>query len=166
MATTKEKFDSTGGFSIDKTVIVDELRNAKDLNTLEIRNSFYSDSKITNYILRGLNTSVLALDDIGTQIVIDNNTINFITGHIIAVNPLATVYSAKLETTMTCDNTGSTTVLSSLRTVIKDDIPIGQSWSIDPLGSTNRFSYTTTRAGTTNTIKWLVSTQVISILWQ
>ena len=166
MATTKEKFDSTGGFSIDKTVIVDELRNAKDLNTLEIRNSFYSDSKITNYILRGLNTSVLSLDDIGSQIVIDNSTINFITGHIIAVNPLATVYSAKLETTMTCDNVGATTVLSSLRTVIKDDIPLGQSWSIDPLGSTNRFSYTTTRAGTTNTIKWLVSTQVISILWQ
>ena len=166
MATTKEKFDSTGGFSIDKTVIVDELRNAKDLNTLEIKNSFYSDSKITNYILRGLNTSVLSLDDIGSQIVIDNNTINFITGHIIAVNPLATVYSAKLETTMTCDNAGATTVLSSLRTVIKDDVPLGQSWNIDPLGSTNRFSYTTTRAGTTNTIKWIVSTQVISILWQ
>jgi hypothetical protein len=165
MATTREKFDSVGGFSIDKTVIVDELRNAKDLNTLEVKNSFYSDSKVTNYILRGLNTSVLQLDDVGSQIVIDSNTINFITGHIVAVNPQGTVYSAKLETALIADAVGPTTVLSSMRTVIKDDIPLGQSWSISPLGSTNRFSYTTERAGTTNTIKWIVSTQVVSIEW-
>jgi len=165
MATTKEKFDSTGGFSIDKTVIVDELRNAKDFNTLEVKNSFYSDSKVTNYILRGINTAVLQLDDVGTQITLDSNTINFITGHIVAVNPQGTVYSAKLETAVTVDVAGATTVLSSMRTVIKDDIPSGQTWSITPLGSTNRFSYTTERAGTTNTIKWIVSTQVVSIAW-
>lgn len=165
MATTKEKFDSTGGFSIDKTVIVDELRNAKDLNTLEIKNSNFADSKVSNYILRGLNTSVLELDNVGTQIPIDSNTLNFITGHIIAVNPQGTVYSAKKETVLFCDAVGATTVLSTLTTVIKDDIPIGQTWSISPLGSTNRFSYSTNRAGTTNTIKWAVSTQVISIEW-
>lgn len=165
MATTREKFDSVGGFSIDKTVIVDELRNAKDINTLEIKNSFYSDSKVTTYILRGVNTAVLELDDVGSQIVIDNNTINFITGHIVAVNPQGSVYSAKLETALTCDALGATTVLSSMRTVIKDDIPAGQSWTINPLGSTNRFSYSTERAGTTNTIKWIVSTQIISIEW-
>ena len=44
MATQLEKFDSTGGFSIAKTVIVDELRNAKDINSLEIKNSEYTDS--------------------------------------------------------------------------------------------------------------------------
>lgn len=165
MATTKEKFDSTGGFSIDKTVIVDELRNAKDLNTLEIKNSNFTDSKVSNYILRGLNTSVLELDNVGTQIPIDSNTLNFITGHIIAVNPQGTVYSAKQETVLFCDAVGATTVLSTLTTVIKEDIPLGQTWSISPLGSTNRFSYSTNRAGTTNTIKWAVSTQVISIEW-
>jgi hypothetical protein len=165
MATTKEKFDSTGGFSIDKTVIIDELRNAKDLNTLEIKNSEFTDSKVSHYILRGLNTSVLELDTVGSQIVIDNNTLNFITVHIIGVNPQGSVYSAKLETTLLCDAVGLTTVLSSMRTVIKDDIPSGQSWIIEPLGSSNRFSYSTTRAGTTNNIKWAVSTQVISIEW-
>ena len=165
MATTKEKFDSTGGFSIDKTVIVDELRNAKDFNTLEIKNSQFTDSKVSHYILRGLNTSVLELDTIGTQIAIENNTLNFITGHIIGVNPQGSVYSAKIESTLFCDAAGATTVLSSMRTVIKDDIPSGQAWDIQPLGSPNRFSYTTTRAGTTNNIKWAVSTQVISIEW-
>lgn len=165
MATTREKFDSVGGFSIDKTVVVDELRNAKDINTLQIKNSTYDDSYVTQYILRGLNTSVLELDGVGGQIVIPSNTLSFITGHIIGCNPQGVVYSAKLETTLICDVAGATTVLSSMRTVIKDDIPAGQTWSIQPLGSTNRFSYATTRAGTTNTIKWAVSTQVVSIEW-
>lgn len=165
MATTKEKFDSISGFSVDKTVVVDEFRNGKDLNTLEIKNSFYSDSSTINYILRGVNTAILQLDDVGTQIPIGSSTLNFITGHIIAVNPQGSVYSAKLETILSADVAGNTSVLSSMRTVIKDDIPTGQTWDIQPLGSANRFSYTTTRAGTTNTIKWCVSTQVVSVQW-
>ena len=165
MATTREKFDSVGGFSIDKTTVVDELRNAKDLNTLEIKNSFYSDSRNSHFILRGLNTAVLQLDDVGSQIVIDSNTINFVTGHIIAVNPQGTVYSTKIESTVFADASGNVSVLSSMETTIKDDIPDGQTWSISPLGGANRFSYSTTRAGTTNTIKWIASTQVISIDW-
>lgn len=165
MATSIDKLDSVGGFSVNKTTVVDELRNAKDINSLEIKNSEYTDSKTTHYILRGLNTFILELDTNGTQIPIENSTLNFITGHVIATNPFGTVYSAKLESVVSCNNSGLTTVLSTMRTVIKDDIPSGQTWSIDPLGSTNRFSYTTNRAGTTNTIKWVVSTQVVSIDW-
>jgi hypothetical protein len=165
MATIIEKFDSTGGFSIDKTVIVDELRNAKDFNTLEIKNSSYSDGNAIQYILRGINTSVLQLDDNGTLINIRDNSINFITGNIIGVNPLGQVYNAKLETTLFCNASGSTSILSTLTTIIKDDIPEGQTWNIVPLGGSNTFSYNTTRAGTTNTIKWIAHTQVISIDW-
>ncbi len=166
MATELEKFDSTGGFSIDKTTVVDELRNAKDLNSLEIKNSEFTDSSTTNYILRGLNTAVLQLDNVGTQIVIGANTLNFITGHVVAVNPTGVVYAAKIESCAFSDSASLVSVLSSMTTVIKDDIPAGQTWDIVPLGATGRFSYSTTRAGTTNIIKWVVSTQVVSIDWQ
>ncbi len=116
--------------------------------------------------MRGLNTAVLQLDVNGTQITIESDTLNFITGHIMGVNSSGTVYSAKIESTLFCDAAGATTVLSSMRTVIKDDIPDGQTWDIQPLGSSNRFSYNTTRAGTTNNIKWVAVTEVISIEWQ
>jgi hypothetical protein len=165
MATTIDKFDSTGGFSVDKTTVVDELRNAKDLNTLEIKNSNYSDSRTTNYILRGLNTSTLDLDGLGTQVPILSNTINFITAHIIAVNAAGTVYATKFETSLFCDASGNTTVQSTFQTVIKDDVPSGETWAVEPVGAVNRFSYSTTRAGTTSTIKWIASTQVVSIDW-
>lgn len=165
MATTIDKFDSTGGFSVDKTTVVDELRNAKDLNTIELKNSSYTDSRTTNYILRGLNTSTLDLDGLGTQVPILSNTINFITGHIIAVNAVGTVYSTKFETSLFCDGSGNTTVQSSFQTVIKDDIPSGETWNVEPVGAANRFSYSTTRAGTTSTIKWIAKTEVVSIDW-
>ena len=165
MAQQLEKFDSAGGFSIEKTTVIDESRNAKDLNSLEIKNSFYSDSSTTNYILRGLNTAVLQLDDVGTQISINSSTLNFITGNIMAVNPAGLVYSAKIESAVAADGSGNVSILSSMTTVIKDQIPSGQTWSITPLGALNRFSYSTTRAGTTNVIRWIVSTQVVSIAW-
>ena len=40
MPVSNKTFDSVGGFSIDKTTIVDNEKNAKDLNTLQIKNSF------------------------------------------------------------------------------------------------------------------------------
>ena len=166
MATQLEKFDSSGGFSVEKIIHIDELHNAKELNSLEIKNSQFTDSSTTNYILRGLNTAVLQLDNVGTQIPIASNTLNFITGNIIAVNPTGVVYGAKSESVAFANSAGLVSVLSSMNTVIKDDIPAGQTWSIEPLGATNRFSYSTTRAGTTTVIKWVVSTQVISIEWQ
>ena len=97
MATQLEKFDSSGGFSVEKIIHIDELHNAKELNSLEIKNSQFTDSSTTNYILRGLNTAVLQLDNVGTQIPIASNTLNFITGNIIAVNPTGVVYGAKIE---------------------------------------------------------------------
>lgn len=165
MATQIEKFDSKGGFSVGKTIVVDDLRNAKDINTLELKNSNFTDSNTTRYILRGLNTSTLDLDGLGTKIPIANSTLNFITGNIIAVNDAGTVYATKFETAVSCDGSGNVNVMSSFQTVIKDDIPSGETWNIVPTGGTNNFSYNTTRAGTTSTIKWVSSTEVVSIAW-
>lgn len=165
MASNLKEFDSLGGFSINQKTIVDKDRNAKDLNSLELKNSFFSDSKITNYILRGVNTTTLQLDNAGTTIALDNSTVNFITGHFLAVNPSGVVYSGKIESAVTCNSVGNVSLLSDMLTIIKHDVPVGESWNITPFSATNRFSYSTSRSGTTQTIKWVVSTQIISIAW-
>ena len=165
MPTNKKEFDSLAGFSVDQVSVVDENRNAKDLNTLEVKNKFYSDSKNTTYILRGANTATLALDDVGTAIPIENSTVNFITGHFLASNPSGVVYSGKIESSVTCDGNGAVSILSSMLTIIKHDVPVGESWDIDTFSSANRFSYNEIRTGTTQVIKWVVSTQVVSIAW-
>jgi len=165
MATTRDKFDSVGGFSIGKTTVVDELRNAKDLNSLEIKNSHFTDSYIHRFILRGAGTAILSIDNVGSQIPLTNNTLSFITGTVVGADPLGNVYSLKMETAVLCTAAGATTVLSTMTTVIKDDVPEGQNWDISPLSSVNQFSYTTNIAGTTNQIKWVAATEVVSIEW-
>lgn len=165
MATNLNNFDSLGGFSVGETTHIDKDHNAMSLNSIEMKNLFYTDSKTVNYILRGLNTSTLQLDNVGTQITIENSTVNFITGHFLGVNPSGVVFTGKIESAIYCDSVGATQVLSSMLTIIKDDIPSSESWTIEPTTATNRFSYSTIRTGTVQTIKWAVSTEVISIAW-
>ena len=68
MATTIEKFDSAGGFSVEKTIHIDELHNAKDLNSLEIKELSFTDSNTTRLYLERIKHYSLLLDDVGTQI--------------------------------------------------------------------------------------------------
>ena len=79
-------YDSVGGFSVDKTTLVNELKDVKNVNTLEVKNSFYSDSSTTHYILRGINTSVLSIDDVNSTIPVSSNTINFVETFVVGVN--------------------------------------------------------------------------------
>ncbi len=160
--------DSVGGFSVDKTVLVNETKDFKNMNSFEVKNSFFDDSSTSHYILRGINTSTLSLDDSNTIIELQSNTINFVEAQIIAVNDNASgILSQKLETALSVDVSGTITELSGMTTVIRDGIPIGETWEIVPFtaGVANRFSYSTTRAGTIRTVKWVAYVKVVSIAW-
>jgi hypothetical protein len=167
MATTIKTFNSEGGFGVNQVTLVTDKLDVQNVNTFNLKNSNYADASRTEYILRGLNTSVLTLD--GTfPIILASNTINFITGYIVAVNPTGLGhYSVKIESTVTCNSSGDVQVLSELFTTIKDSIPNLETWTVASYdsGSANQFSYTTTRGGTTDTIKWIANTQVVSVSW-
>lgn len=168
MASNLQNLDSLGGFSVNNTEIVTETFDVKNVNTFEIKNSFYDDSSTSHYILRGLNTTILQVDNSGGQIVLPSNTINFIESTIVAVNDSGGgSLVKKLESAISVDAAGNLAEMSTMTTIIKDSIPAGQTWTISPFvgGSTNRFSYTTSRAGTTISIKWIAYTKVVSIEW-
>jgi hypothetical protein len=168
MASNLKTLDSVGGFSVANTTLINDTKDIKNANSLEVRNSFYQDSATSYYILRGLNTSILSLDDVGSQIVLPSNTINFVTANIVAVNDTGGGHlSSKIESTVSVGSAGSVLELSSMTTIIKDSIPQGQTWTIEPFdgGAANRYSYSTVRAGTTTTIKWVVYVKVVSITW-
>jgi hypothetical protein len=168
MAVNLKTFDSVGGFSVGNTTLVNEERNVKNVNSLEVKNSFYQDSNVTHYILRGVNTSILSTDDVTSSIILPNNTINFVEASIIAINDngSATI-NTKLESAIQVSINGTVSDLGSMTTTIKDSIPLGQSWTIEPFvgGAANRYSYSTTRSGTTRTVKWVAYVKVVSIEW-
>ena len=168
MAVNLKTYDSVGGFSVNNTTLVNDLKDLKNVNSLEVKNSYFNDATTTKYIARGTNTSVLSIDDVGSQIFIPSSTINFITGNIVGVNDSGGgSLSLKIESAVTCSAAGDVVVLSSLRTIIKDSIPTGEIWTVDAYdsGAANRFSYTATRAGTTQEISWVASVEVVSIAW-
>ena len=161
-------YDSVGGFSVDKTTLVNELKDVKNVNTLEVKNSFYSDSSTTHYILRGINTSVLSIDDVNNTIPVPSNTINFVETFIVGVNDNASGnICTKLDSVLKVANDGVVSELSTMTTIVKDDVPVGQTWTVNPFlgGAANTFSYNTSRAGTTRTIKWVAYVKVVSIDW-
>ena len=161
-------YDSVGGFSVDKTTLINEKKDITNVNSFEVKNSFYSDSSTKHYILRGINTSVLSTDDVNSTITIPSNTINFVETFIVGVNDNASGnVCTKLDSVLKVANDGVVSELSTMTTTVKDDIPSSQTWTINPFigGSINTFSYNTTRAGTTRTIKWVAYVKVVSIDW-
>lgn len=161
-------YDSVGGFSVDRTTLINEKKDVTNVNSFEVKNSFFSDSSTNHYILRGINTSVLSTDDVNSTIPIPSNSINFVETYIVGVNDNASGnICTKLDSVLKVANDGVVSELSTMTTIVKDDIPAGQTWTVNPFisGSNNTFSYNTTRAGTTRTIKWVAYVKVVSIDW-
>ena len=168
MAVTKQTYNSVGGFAVNETTVINDLRDIKNINTLEIKNSNYTDVNKTDYIMRGNNTAILALSGSGNTIILPSNTINFITANIVAVNTSGSgYYSTKIESHVTCGSSGDVQVLSELITVLKDSVPSGETWSITSYdaGAVNQFSYSSVRGGTVVNIKWIAYVQVVSLQW-
>ena len=170
MSQQLKNFDSLGGFSVQNTELITSTKDITNVNTLEVKNSNYSDASSTHYILRGSSGSVLSLDNSGTQITIPSDTLNFVTAHVLASNSTGGGYlSLKIESTVKVETTGDVTEISNLRTIIKDSVPSAETWTITPFdsGANNRFSYFVQKEGGTagESIKWLAYVQVVSIDW-
>ena len=59
MASNLKTLDSVGGFSVANTTLINDTKDIKNANSLEVRNSFYQDSATSYYILRGLTTNIV-----------------------------------------------------------------------------------------------------------
>lgn len=167
MATTIKTLSSEGGFGVNQTKLVTETLDLTNINTFELKNSNYGDVNKKEYILKGLNTSVLTTDGIA-NIVLESDTINFITANIVAVNPDGSgVYSVRLETTVKCDTSGDVVTLSDHTVINRDNVPDGQTWTVGAYdtGAANAFSYSTVRGGTTDVIKWIAHVSVVAVSW-
>lgn len=168
MASNLKTLDSVGGFSVSKTTLVNETKDILNVNSLEVRNSFYTDSSTNHYIMRGVNSGILSVDDVASNIILPANSINFIETTIVGVNDNASaVLSTRLDSAIQVDAAGYMTELSTMTTTVKDSIPIGQEWTITPFlgGAVYNFSYITTKTGTSRTIKWVAYVKVVSIDW-
>jgi len=174
MAIQTEILRSEGGFGVNEKVIITDDYDIKNANTLEVKNSQFTNCSRRDYVLRlqtnaSTPSGILSLSaSTASPVVLDVSSINFVTGHIIGTNANGSgFYAVKSETTVTVDAIGGVTVVSELLTILKDSIPSGEGWTVDyyDTGSANQFSYNVSQGSASGTILWTGHVQVVSADW-
>lgn len=169
MPVDTKTFNSEGGFGVKQTTIISDNYDLQNVNSFELKNVNYTDTKKSDFILKALNTAILSKSSTqNAYIQLENNTVNFITANIIAVGENGTgIYSTKIETTVKCASNGDVSTLSSLTTIIRDDVPLNQSWSVEnyDTGNANEFSFNAEANGATGVVKWISHVQIVSVSW-
>lgn len=168
MAIINNPLDSAFGFSVNDVNVLNSTRDLQNINSVSIQNSNFSDIVKKDYILRGLDSGFLTLD--GTNVLsLSSNSINFVDSKIIGINTDGSgYYSVKFESTITVSSVGDVIGRSLIKTIISDQVPSGQSWTVNEYdsGLANQYSFSTNRSGTPDTVKWTAHIQVISTsLW-
>lgn len=169
MPVDTKSFNSEGGFGVKQTTVISDNYDLQNINSFELKNVNYSDIKKSDFILKAVNTAILSKSDTqNSYIILQNGTVNFITANVIAVGANGTgIYSVKIETTVKCAVNGDVSSLASLTSIVRDDVPAGQSWSISnyDTGNANEFSFDVEANGATGVVKWIAHTQVVSVSW-
>jgi len=169
MPVDTKTFNSEGGFGVKQTTIISDNYDIRNVNSFELKNVNYSDTKKSEFIMKALNTAILSKSSTeNAYIQLENNTINFITANIIAVDVNGVgVYSTKIETSIKCNSSGDVSSLGSLTTIIRDAVPEGQSWAVEnyDTGNPGEFSFSVEANGATGVVKWISNIQVVSVSW-
>lgn len=174
MAIQTEVLKSEGGFGVSNKVIISDAFDIQNANTLEVKNSEFTNCSRKDYVMR-LQTNASTPSGIlsirsasSTPLTLQTSSINFITGHVIGTNSNGSgYYAVKSETTVAVDALGAVTVVSELKTILKDSIPSGEGWTVNyyDSGSTNQFSYNVSQGSAAGTILWTAHVQVVTADW-
>jgi hypothetical protein len=165
MAITNNPFDSAFGFSIDNSVVLSNNKDLQNINSISVQNSNYTDAIKKDYILKGIDTSFLTTDG-ANLLSLSSDTINFIDSRIVGVNLDGSgYYSVKFETTLTVSSIGDVVKRSEIKTIISDQVPSGQIWTVSEYdsGLANQYTFSTSRTGDPDTVKWIAYIQIISV---
>jgi hypothetical protein len=164
MALINNPLDSSFGFSVNDVNVLNSTRDLQNINSVSIQNSNFSDIVKKDYILRGIDSGFLTLDGL-TILSLPSNSINFVDSKIIGINTDGSgYYSVKFESTITVSSVGDVIGRSLIKSIISDQVPSGQSWQVSEYdaGISNQYSFSTSRSGTPDSVKWTGYIQVIS----
>ena len=174
MAIQTEVLRSEGGFGVKQKVIISDAYDIQNANSLEVKNSEFTNCSRKDYVLRQQTNSaspiaILSLRSASiTPLTLSTSSVNFITAHIIGTNANGSgYYAVKSETTAAVDAIGNVTVVSELQTILKDSIPSGEGWSIAyyDSGAVNQFSYVANQGVAAGNILWTAHIQVVTADW-
>ena len=165
-----KNFSSIGGYSVASTEVMNTSRALKNISAMHMVSDSFTDANKDIFILKrqtdaSNNTMQLSLD--GTTPLatntppLQNDSVAFASGTIFGqeTSNNTYVYAAKFDIVITTSSTGTPTVASERKIIVRNNPPGQETWNVVPfattIGGAPFLTFQVSSVTTTSTVKWV-----------
>ena len=165
-----KNFSSIGGYSVASTEVLNTSRALKNISAMHMVSDSFTDANKDIFILKrqtdaSNNTMQLSLNG-NTPIAsntppLTNDSVAFASGTVFGQETTNNtyVYAAKFDLVITTSSTGTPTVASERKIIIRNNPPGQEAWNVVPfattIGAAPFFTFQVSSVTTTSTVKWV-----------
>ena len=165
-----KNFSSIGGYAVDATEVLNTSRALKNISAMHMVSNHFVDANKDIFILKrqtdaANNTMDMSLD--GTTPLttntppLANDSVAFASGTIFGqeTSNNTYVYAAKFDLVITTSSTGTPTVASERKIIVRNNPPGQETWNVVPsaitIGGSPFFTFQASSVTTSSTVKWV-----------
>ena len=165
-----KNFSSVGGYSVAATEVMNTDRALKNISAMHMVSNHFTDANKDIFILKrqtdaANNTMDLSLD--GTTPLatntppLANDSVAFASGTIFGQETTNNiyVYAVKFDIVITTSSTGTPTVASERKIIVRNNPPGQETWNVVPsaitIGGSPFFTFQASSVTTSSTVKWV-----------
>ena len=165
-----KNFSSIGGYSVASTEVLNTSRALKNISQMHMVSDHFTDANKDIFILKrqtdaANNTMQLSLD--GTTPLITNtpplanDSVAFASGTVFGqeTSNNTYVYAVKFDLVITTSSTGTPTVASERKIIVRNNPPGQETWNVVPfattIGAAPFFTFQVSSVTTSSTVKWI-----------
>ena len=165
-----KNFSSIGGYAVDATEVLNTSRALKNISAMHMVSDHFTDANKDIFILKrqtdaANNTMQLSLD--GTTPLVTNtpplanDSVAFASGTIFGqeTSNNTYVYAVKFDIVITTSSSGTPTVASERKIVVRNNPPGQELWNVVPaaitIGAAPYFTFQVSSVTTSSTVKWV-----------
>ena len=165
-----KNFSSIGGYSVAATEVLDTSRALKNISQMYMVSDHFTDANKDIFILKrqtdaANNTMDMSLD--GTTPLVTNtpplanDSVAFASGTIFGqeASNNTYVYAVKFDLVITTSSSGTPTVASERKIIVRNNPPGQETWNVVPsaitIGGAPYFTFQASSVTTSSTVKWI-----------
>ena len=165
-----KNFSSIGGYAVDATEVVNTSRALKNISAMHMVSDHFTDANKDIFILKrqtdaANNTMQLSLDG-NTPLATNtpplaNDSVAFASGTIFGqeASNNTYVYAVKFDLVITTSSSGTPTVASERKIIVRNNPPGQETWNVVPsaitIGGAPYFTFQASSVTTSSTVKWI-----------
>ena len=165
-----KNFSSIGGYSVAATEVLNTSRALKNISAMHMVSDHFTDANKDIFILKrqtdaANNTMDMSLDATTPLVTntppLANDSVAFASGTIFGqeTSNNTYVYAVKFDLVITTSSTGTPTVASERKIIVRNNPPGQETWNVVPsaitIGGAPYFTFQASSVTTSSTVKWI-----------